>query len=178
MVANRATEGFEDGVIATLAMTIPMMVATIAGKSPMPEPFPKAVVERVVGEDASKLVVLPLTVVSHLFYGGANGAVLASFGGPMTVRKGLAWGVGLWGLMGTAFMPFVGWGVFGRKLHEGRKASVMALALHLVYGGTSGLLLKRNQRERVGARDEPAPAADEPREQAREESLVAVNVEW
>lgn len=177
MDTNTLTEGFEDGVVATMVMTIPMMVVTAAGKSPMPEPFPKAVVERVVGEDAPTPVVGVLTLASHLFYGGSNGAVLASFGRPVTLREGFGWGVGLWGIMEVAFMPFVGWGVFGRKLPEGGKTSTMALMLHLVYGGTLGMLLSRDREERVGPREtESASAERESRQEGRR--LVDVNVEW
>lgn len=169
MELNRAVGGFEDGVIATLAMSVPMVLATVTGKSPVPEPFPKAIVERIVGRDAPEPVVGLLTMASHLFYGGSNGAAVAALGNPVSVRTGLGWGVGLWGLMQVAFMPFVGWGLFGRKLSESRMAAVATLALHLVYGGTLGWLLERDAGE--------GPPVQADGEETESRTLVEVNIQ-
>jgi len=51
---------------------------------------------------------------SHLAYGGVWGAVLSALARPLTVRKGVALGLVLWGLMQVAVLPFLGWGPFGR----------------------------------------------------------------
>ena len=142
---ERLLRGFVSGVVATIAMSIPMLLGQLMGRSPMPKPFPKAVVERILGEDAPKSAVMMGTVVSHLGYGGTFGALLSAFGRPVTVKKGFEVGIGLWGVMQVAFLPFVGWGAFGRKISG--KIPIVTLLLHGVYGGTLGWLLSREGDE-------------------------------
>jgi hypothetical protein len=142
---ERLLRGSESGIVATVAMSIPMMLGQLMGLSPMPKPFPKAVVETILGDDAPESVLTAGTVVSHLGYGGTFGALLSTFGRPVTVNKGLGVGAGLWAVMQVVFLPLVGWGAFGRKISG--KIPVVTLLLHAVYGGTLGWLLGRYDEE-------------------------------
>ena len=78
-------------------MSILMVVATVTGASPMPEPIPKAVVATLFGSGLPKPVLLVLVVGLHLGYGGFFGAVLARGAQPVTIWKGLGLGVVLLG---------------------------------------------------------------------------------
>lgn len=119
-----------------------MLVATVTGASPMPEPIPKAVVATLFGSGLPKPVLLVLVVGLHLGYGGFFGAVLARVTQPVTIWKGLGLGVVLWAVMQLTFLPFLGWGVFGIAITP--KIAVATLVLHVVYGGLLGWALDRD----------------------------------
>ena len=142
MTQQRLRIGFGYGVVATIAMSVLMLLAVVSGKSPMPQPIPEAVVVRLFGSGLPKLLLMALTIGLHLGYGGVFGAALARVARPVTIRKGLALGVGLWILMQVAFLPFLGWGLFGTVITP--KIAVATLVLHLVYGGVLGWTLGRD----------------------------------
>ena len=145
MEAKRLTAGFGWGLVATLAMSALMVLGVATGLSPMPSPIPEALVSKVVGgilgADIPRPAVMVLAVVSHLAYGGVAGAVLAGLTRPVTVWKGLGWGVLLWLVMQVAVLPLLGWGFFGALITP--RIAVVTLVLHLVYGFTLGWLIDR-----------------------------------
>lgn len=108
----------------------------------MPQPIPKAVVGQLLGSGVPKSLLMPLAIGLHLGYGGLFGVVLARVVHPVTIWKGLGLGVVLWALMQVAFLPFLGWGVFGTVITP--KIAVATFVLHLVYGGVLGWTLNRN----------------------------------
>ncbi len=135
-------------------MSLFMLVATVTGVSPMPEPIPKAVVGTLFGSGLPKPVLLVLVVGLHLGYGGLFGAVLARIAHPVTIWKGLGLGVVLWAVMQVTFLPFLGWGVFG--LATTPQIAVATLVLHLIYGGILGWTLDRDLT--LTSRESPATA--------------------
>lgn len=139
MTQHGLRAGFAYGVLATIAMSTLMLLAVVSGKSPMPQPIPKAVVAQFFGSGLSKPILMALAIGLHLGYGGVFGAVLAWVVRPVTIRKGLALGVGLWTLMQVTFLPFLGWGLFGTAITP--RIAVATLVLHLVYGGVLGWAL-------------------------------------
>lgn len=139
----RLARGFGWGVVATIAMSVIMILATATGVSPMPRPVPAAIVSQVLGGGLPQPLMVLLAAVSHLAFGGVAGAVLAALTQPVTLLKGLGWGLLLWVLMGVVFLPFVGWGLFGAAVTP--QIAVATLVLHLVYGTTLGLLLDRGK---------------------------------
>lgn len=141
MPQNRIIRGFGYGVVATIVMSVLMVVALTSGMSPMPEPVPKAVVTTLVGS-APKPLVMALAVGLHLAYGGTFGALLVWGARPVTLLKGLGLGVALWLIMGVVFLPFVGWGAFGTAVTP--RIAVATLVLHLVYGGVLGWAMDRD----------------------------------
>lgn len=143
MLGSRLIRGFAYGIIATVAMSVLMVIAMVSGVSPIPEPIPKAVVVAILGS-APKPVVMGLAIGLHLAYGGAFGAFLARTARPVTLASGLGLGVALWVLMQVAFLPFLGWGAFGTAITP--KIAVATLVLHLAYGGVLGWTVDRDVR--------------------------------
>ncbi|GAA3731526.1 hypothetical protein GCM10022402_10290 [Salinactinospora qingdaonensis] len=125
-----------------------MLAATATGLSPMPKPIPAALVSHTVGALPQPGLVA-LAAVAHLGYGATAAVLLAALARRVTVWHGLAGGVVLWALMGLAWLPYLGWGLFGTAITP--RVAVATLVLHLVYGVVLGLLLdRRNKRERPG----------------------------
>lgn len=123
-------------------MSVLVLLALVSGKSPMPQPVPKAVVAQLFGSGLPKPMLMALAIGLHLGYGGLFGAILARVACPVTIGTGLALGIGLWILMQVAFLPFLGWGLFGTAITP--KIAVATLVLHLVYGGVLGWALDRD----------------------------------
>ena len=148
MDGKRLAIGFGWGLVATLAMSILMIIAVATGLSPMPKPIPAAMVGKVmggvVGEGIPQPAIVALAVASHFAYGGFWGAVLAALTRPVTLWKGIGLGVILWLIMQLAVLPFLGWGLFGLAITP--LIAVATLVLHLVYGATLGLLMDRQQK--------------------------------
>lgn len=130
------------GVVATVAMSIPMIAGAVAGILPMPRPIPAALVGELFGTGLPRPIFMGLAVGSHLAYGGAAGGLLALLTRPVTLAKGLGWGALLWVVMGVAWLPFLGWGLFGTGISP--RVAVATLVLHGIYGVTLGWLLDRS----------------------------------
>lgn len=139
--ASRFWSGFGWGTVATIAMSIPMIAGAVAGVLPMPRPIPAAIVGEIVGGGLPRPLLMALAGGSHLAYGGVAGGVLSLLTRPVTVAKGLGWGVLLWAVMGIAWLPFLGWGLFGTSISP--RVAVATLVLHVIYGATLGWLVDR-----------------------------------
>jgi hypothetical protein len=124
-------------------MSVIMIVGTVTGRSPMPMPVPAAIVGQILGGGLPQPLIALLAAVGHLTFGGVAGAVLAAIARPVTLLKGLGWGLLLWVLMGVVFLPLVGWGLFGTSITP--QIAVATLVLHLIYGTVLGLLLDRSK---------------------------------
>lgn len=139
---SRTTTGFAWGTIATVGMSTLMIVGFVTGRAPMPRPVPEAIALTLLGDGAPTPLVRVLGVGAHLLYGGVFGAGLAMATTPVTVKKGLGLGIGLWIVMGVVFLPFLGWGLFGTAVTPA--IAVATLILHLVCGTILGWGLDRN----------------------------------
>lgn len=122
------------GVLATVAMSVLMLAGMATGLAPMPEPIPKALAALVLGGSVPQPVLMGTAILGHLGYGAVWGAALFAAIEPVRAREGLALGAGLWIVMGLAFLPALGWGLFGTGLTP--QIAVATLVLHLVYGAT------------------------------------------
>lgn len=142
--ARRPLIGFGWGVVATLAMSVLMILGVATGLSPMPGPIPAALVSNVFGAGLPQPLIVLLAAGSHLAFGGFWGAVLASITGHVSIWKALGLGVFLWLFMQVAILPFLGWGLFGLGITP--RIAVATLVLHLVYGLTLGLLMDRQRK--------------------------------
>lgn len=129
------------GVVATVVMSIPMLIATATGVSPLPEPIPVALLKSLLGVETAGPLVMIVAVVGHLAYGGVWAGLLASRIHPVTLGRGLAIGVGLWLLMQVAVLPILGWGLFGSAVTPAIAGGT--LVLHLIYGATVGVGMDR-----------------------------------
>lgn len=129
------------GVVATIAMSIPMILGMASGVAPMPEPIPKALVALVFGAGLPAPLLVGLSAGSHLAYGGVFGAVLRYLRPKAGLWAGLGMGVFLWLVMQVAVLPLLGWGAFGSAITP--KIAVATLVLHLIYGAVLGWGLSR-----------------------------------
>lgn len=162
MESKRLAVGFGWGLVATLAMSVVMVIGFTTGIAPMPAPIPEAIAARVlngvIGAGAPQPAIMVVAVVSHFAYGGLWGAILAALSRPVTIWKGLGLGIFLWVLMQVVAFPFLGWGVFGVAITP--QIAVATLILHLVYGLTLGGLMdtsKRGYLSRARTSAEPEP---------------------
>ena len=141
MGTKRFWSAFGWGMLATVVMSIFMIIGIVTGVSPMPEPIPKAVVTTVVGKGLPIPLIMVLAAGNHLAYGGIWVALLTQVTDRVTIWKGLALGLFLWLVMQVAFLPFIGWGLFGMGITP--KIAVATLVLHMIYGGLVGWLVDR-----------------------------------
>jgi len=141
MALERFSKGFGWGIVATVAMSVLMILGILTGVSPMPEPIPPDIV----GKWAvflSPTWVMVWAVVAHLTYGGFWAGFVATAWKKVTVWHGLALGLALWLVMSVIFLPWLGWGAFGA--HVSLQITVATLVLHVVYGLTFGFLMDRS----------------------------------
>jgi hypothetical protein len=132
------------GLMATAAMTILMVITVIPGIPLAFRPFPVELVHHAFPR-LGLAALAAVTIVVHFGYGAAAGALFSFVARPMSLGRGLAFGLGLWIFMQIAFVPWgYGWLEFGLG-HGYPWAALFTLILHLFYGGTLGWL---------GARDE------------------------
>ena len=134
------------GMMATSAMTL-LMVAGIVPRAPAAfRVFPVDVVHHAFPA-LGQLSLTLMTLLLHFAYGAAAAAIFSFLARPMSVGRGLAFGLGLWIFMQAFFVPWTyHWLEFGLG-HGYPWTALDALVLHLVYGATLGWL---------GARDELA----------------------
>lgn len=138
---DRFLHGMGWGALATIVMSIPMIIGVSTGLAPMPRPIPLALAGLVLGSGVPQLLLMVVAVASHLAYGGVWGGVLAISTRPVTVMKGIGLGVFLWLLMQVIVLPVLGWGVFGTAVTPAIAGAT--LVLHLIYGVTIGWLVDR-----------------------------------
>ncbi len=143
MNIRRFWSGFSWGVLATVGMSIPMIIGSVAGVAPMPEPIPKAIVTTILGKGLPIPIIMFLAAASHLAYGGIWASLLTQVTYHVTIWKGLGLGIFLWLLMQVVVLPIIGWGLFGAWITP--KIAVATLVLHLIYGALVGWLVDRRE---------------------------------
>ncbi|HVV51862.1 MAG TPA: hypothetical protein VHO06_19495 [Polyangia bacterium] len=127
------------GVMATAAMTVLMVVCIIPGVPLAFRPFPVELVHHAFPH-LGLLALTLVTLVAHFGYGAGAGALFSFLARPMSVGRGLAFGLGLWMVMEVSFVPLgYGWLEFGLG-HGYPWAALYTLALHALYGGILGWL--------------------------------------
>ncbi len=141
MDTKRFWSGFGWGVVATVGMSIPMIIGTASGVAPMPEPIPKAIVTTILGKGLPMPLIMVMAAGSHLVYGGIWVALLIQVTDRVTIWKGLGLGIFLWLLMQVVVLPLIGWGLFGAAITP--KIAAATLILHLIYGALVGWLVDR-----------------------------------
>jgi hypothetical protein len=143
---GRAARAAVLGIMATSAMTLLMVAGIVPGAPAAFRVFPVDVVHRAF-PSLGQLGLTFMTLLLHFGYGAAAAAGFSFLARPMSIGRGLAYGLALWILMQISVVPWTyHWLEFG--LGRGYPwTALYALALHLVYGATLGWL---------GARDEAA----------------------
>jgi hypothetical protein len=148
---RRVLRGAIWGLAAAIAMGAFMLIGSAAGGSSAQRPFPALIVSQALGHRGGAGVGL-LAVVAHLAYGALAGMAFAYFSRPMTLAKGIGYGIFLWFAMMVTFVPWLGWYDFG--LRRGPGFQLYALVLHLIYGAVLGQLGARDEREHAAAFDD------------------------
>ena len=143
MDTRRLMTGFGWGVVATIVMSLLMLLGLITGISPMPKPIPVAIMGKLLGPGTPMPLILLLAILAHLLYGGIWGAILTGVTRPVTLWKGLGLGIVLWLIMQIVVLPLLGWGFFGSAITP--KIAIATLVLHLVYGAMLGWLADRRE---------------------------------
>ena len=134
------------GMMATSAMTLFMVAGIVPGAPAAFRVFPVDVVHRAF-PTLGQLGLTLMTLVLHFAYGAAAAAVFSFLARPMSVGRGLAYGLALWIAMEVSVVPWTyHWLEFGLG-HAYPWTALDTLVLHLIYGGTLGWL---------GARDDLA----------------------
>lgn len=152
MDTQRFWTGFGWGVVATVAMSVLMILGMLSGRAPMPAPIPAAIVGQLTGGGLPQPAQMGIAAVLHLGYGGFWGGLLAVFSQRVTILQGVGLGIFLWLIMQVVVLPFLGWGAFG--VSETPMIAVATLVLHLVYGATLGWLIDRKVGDRGAERPE------------------------
>ncbi len=136
---SRARRAALFGLMGTSVMTLLMTACLLPGAPAAMRPFPVEVTHRLF-PGLGPLALTVVTVLLHFGYGAAAGAIFAFLARPMSVGRGLAFGLVLWIVMQAWFVPLTyGWIEFG--LGRGSPwTSLFPLLLHLSYGATLGWL--------------------------------------
>jgi hypothetical protein len=133
------------GGAATLFMTL--FMATGLGWAQIPgqqraHPYPRLVAAHLLGRTHGAGPIL-LGMVVHFVYGSLMGLAFAYFSRPMTIAKGVGFGLFFWFVMQVIVLPWLGLSQFGG--HTGGVGLASGtLLLHLIYGVTLGFLGARD----------------------------------
>jgi len=139
---NLTKFGIVYGLLATLAMTVVMVLGLLTRVSPMPTPIPVALAKWAFG-DLPQPALMGLGALAHFFYGGLAGVVFVYlFKQKRILWTGFFWGALLWLGMQLVVLPLLGWGAFGTAITP--KIAVATLVLHLIYGGVLGWATSRS----------------------------------
>jgi hypothetical protein len=144
---HRAGRAALFGLAATAAMTLLMAVGLFRHGPVAFRPFPVEFMARVFPH-WNPLPLAVVTTLAHFAYGALAAAIFSYLARPMSIGRGLAYGLALWVVMQVIFVPaFLHHTEFGLGPGGEPWSAIYALVLHMVYGGVLGGL---------GARDEQA----------------------
>lgn len=151
---RRALGGFGAGVIATIPMTLAMMLMhrflKASERYPLP---PRTITARLLGRTRSNAFTRhgldtsdlnALTVSSHFGYGGACGLLFVMVERVLPaprIAKGLVFGIAVWAGSYLAWLPALGI-LSPATSHPPRRTALMIVA-HLIWGASLGLIFSR-----------------------------------
>ena len=141
--------GARAGLVATLAMSVPMLAARRVGLI-APQP-PEVITARVARRGGMRLSGTPLDVatsIAHLAFGGAAGGLYALATGPAgPVRAGAQVGSGygalIWAMAYLGVLPRLR--LVSSPGQGGWTREIVMLSAHLVYGAVLGRLSRSDQ---------------------------------
>jgi hypothetical protein len=126
-------KGFVAGFIATIVLSVMMVVKTMMGI--MPELDVIKMTSTMMGQPDNPTVGWMVHfVIGTLVYGGAIALTAGIIAGNVT--RGIVIGIAGWLLMMVMIMPMAGAGIFGMNM--GIMAPVMTFMLHLIFGVVLG----------------------------------------
>ena len=143
------------GLVATLALTVTMLLAWRIWPNAIPAPLPLAVtvgiVARVFGTQPMTPIILVLGTILQFAYGAFWGGLLEITSSRPAIWKSIALALGLWLMMVIFYMPMAGIDTFEVATSPG--VWLATLIGHLIYGYTLGRLLIRDERRLPSAAD-------------------------
>ena len=133
------------GVAGTASMTLLMALGLLRSGPVAFRPFPIEFMSRL-WPTGGALPLAAVTTLLHFTYGAAAAMLFSFLARPMSVGRGVAFGVALWMLMQIVFIPaFMGWMEFGLGRGEPWSA-LFTLLQHVIYGAVLGALGGRDER--------------------------------
>ena len=149
---NRYTAGILAGFVATVVLSVMMVIKAAAGLMPHLN-----VIVMLAGMAHHKFGMPATPVVGwllHFFigtvvWGLAFAALYKVIPGSKAWLKGVLFAIGAWLLMMIGPMPMAGAGLFGLKV--GMPAPVMTLVLHILYGVVLGVVYQKLQPKAVAS---------------------------
>ena len=133
---RRLVDGAAAGLVATLVMTALVLAAPALGGR-VPE-----VAERLLAALRAHPLVALVALAVHLAYGSFAGALFVAGSMRISLGRGLAFGVGLWGLAATVYAPLCGLGFLAWSAPG---LAAMTIPAHLLYGAALGALAPRGE---------------------------------
>ncbi|MEW5848844.1 MAG: hypothetical protein AB2A00_08515 [Myxococcota bacterium] len=129
------------GVIASLAMSVTLLLLFVVQRSPMTEPFGVAFVDRLLPGAQSRGALLAISFLAQLLVGGlAAGLVALTRRGLTMWRSFLLAGV-MWLVQVFVLMPWAGWGVLATNVDT--RIPVATVCLFAVYGSILAYLVEQ-----------------------------------
>jgi hypothetical protein len=147
-------KGIFSGFIATLALTLIMIMKNKMGIMPELDPVHMlaSMAAQRLGIEVNLMIGWAMHfVIGSVAWGGALSLLIDVLPGESQVMKGLMVGIIAWLMMMIGPMPMSGAGLFGLNLNM--MVPVMTLALHLVFGFVLGFtykILDRADRSSLG----------------------------
>lgn len=144
--------GFIAGILATIPMTVLMVVLhrflKVQERYPLP---PRVIMSRLLGghlgiaatvEGVDATELQAMTLVSHFAYGGACGSLLAAiehFVSLPRAVKGIVFGLVVWAASYMAWLPALG--ILPPATEQPPRRNAVMIASHIVWGVAAGLVL-------------------------------------
>jgi len=125
------------GLAGTAIMSVFMMLFTLIGFAPLPEPFPFMVIKAMFYPIDSVFLLVTITILAHFAYGSFWSAVFVSLYPKGRLAAGIGWGVFLWVVMNIVWLPYIGMN-YSATLKP--QVAILTLFFHLIYGATLGYL--------------------------------------
>ncbi len=150
-MSRRLLAGAAAGVAGTLAMSILMVSARklgLTGALP-PAKITKKALNLFMSDRKADRAAKPLAIPAHFAYGAGCGAILGLLGRSGLVQGGL-FGSLVYGLSYMGWLP--AFGVMPRPDRDRPGRQPVMLAAHLLYGGTTGVALRRLRERATVAR--------------------------
>jgi hypothetical protein len=178
--AIRSLPGALAGFLATAPMSVWMLLGHRLLSWRSQEALPPEVITHEVlraadWDDLSGNQEAALVAVSHFAYGTAMGAVYAQLPRPQSpacaVATGAAYGLAVWTGSYCGWLPAVG--LYRPPTQDTVERTALMIGAHLVWGGTTGLLVHwLSRRESRAAGDENAVRLNDERSTARRDRSV------
>ncbi|MDX8380456.1 MAG: DUF6789 family protein [Gallionella sp.] len=141
---NKALKGILAGLVATVVLSILMMMKSKMGL--MPDIDVISMLASNMGGSA-KMGWLAHFMIGTLGYGLAYAFVFSKLPLCGHVSRGILLGITGWLMMMVVVMPMMGAGLFGMAMPSGVMVPVMTLMLHVIFGAVLGFTFAKQYKQ-------------------------------